>query len=595
MQLSFPSVPSSETTPGALPLATAGGGERVPNAAAPALTPPAALFAQLLAGLAAPSEPALAEPMLAEPMPVEPVTAGEPAGPQSDLDLVGGSWSAAPVALLKGDAVALSPRPLFSIGTTAMAVALPMAGSSDETEVASNANGLEATALVPPAGKDAANAVTADVQALAMAWGQPMPAPIAPPGEAPPREGEVAGQPAREAPAYAGGSGRRAQHDVMVAVADGDAPGAKRIAGSPGASTSNEVAGFEGQGTPDELAPVPKAPVGDRPENAATSVPQGQSTRTNVRGGDRSTGTAIAVPTSAPSMTKAPISSGQTEPANEVESSGPASTNNVAAGPVVVRSSEVKYSVPAGGAAEKFAANPDPAGARIGADFRSAVKSVLNIDVEEVEQSSTGIGIDTAKSAVTMPGSTHVRQSAPDATVVAGATSSADLRSDASVLPAPVALPSTAHRAVEAVLTVTDRFAARGQHSVNLQFSVAGADLNVRVELRAGEVHTTFRTDSAELRAALASEWQSVTTQSGGDRAAKLAPPVFTSTEQSGASFSGDGTSRHGYSNTRGSEEHPVPLPPPPAPAPSSTSAPAAAVAPTRTAATNAVHLHTLA
>ncbi|MBI5766919.1 MAG: hypothetical protein HZA93_03940 [Verrucomicrobia bacterium] len=111
---------------------------------------------------------------------------------------------------------------------------------------------------------------------------------------------------------------------------------------------------------------------------------------------------------------------------------------------------------------------------------------------------------------------------------------------------APAPMPATAHRAVEAVLTAVERFGAAERHAVNLQFSVGGADLAVRVELRADEVRATFRTDSPELRAALAHEWQAVAGDAG-DRPFRLAPAVITSNQTDGAALSafvGDGSPR---------------------------------------------------
>src|SRR5581483_11633984 len=91
----------------------------------------------------------------------------------------------------------------------------------------------------------------------------------------------------------------------------------------------------------------------------------------------------------------------------------------------------------------------------------------------------------------------------------------------------PPEIVSTAHRAVETALEVADRFTAQDRHTVNLQFSVAGQDLAVRVELRADEVRTTFRTDSPELRNALAHEWQSVAGQGTSERGLRLVTPTF--------------------------------------------------------------------
>jgi hypothetical protein len=54
------------------------------------------------------------------------------------------------------------------------------------------------------------------------------------------------------------------------------------------------------------------------------------------------------------------------------------------------------------------------------------------------------------------------------------------------------------------------------------------------VELKEGTVHTTFRTESTELRTALAQEWQSVV-QPAGAREIRLAEPVFSSSPAGGA------------------------------------------------------------
>lgn len=107
----------------------------------------------------------------------------------------------------------------------------------------------------------------------------------------------------------------------------------------------------------------------------------------------------------------------------------------------------------------------------------------------------------------------------------------------AAALPATVC---TAHHGVEAVLNAVERLGRSNEHAVNLRFEIGGSDLSVHVELRGEQVHTTFRTDSAELRATLSNEWQSLTGGTGGERSARLAPAVFTSTDQGSSRFTGD-------------------------------------------------------
>lgn len=164
-------------------------------------------------------------------------------------------------------------------------------------------------------------------------------------------------------------------------------------------------------------------------------------------------------------------------------------------------------------------------------------------------------------SASTMPLPTHATFE-PVSLLVESLAGTQGLHADASgsVAPAAADMPaapeavSNAHRAVEAVLTAAHRFSTSDRHTVNLQFSVGGTDLNVRVELRADEVRATFHTDSPELRAALSQEWQAA---NQGDRAGKLAPAVFTGGDASNSSFSGDQASQQQQrqSSARASED----------------------------------------
>lgn len=108
----------------------------------------------------------------------------------------------------------------------------------------------------------------------------------------------------------------------------------------------------------------------------------------------------------------------------------------------------------------------------------------------------------------------------------------------------PVEAGSSAQEAVDTVLAAADRMQSRDQRSVNLDFTVGDAKLAVRVELQGGEVRTTFRTESSELRVALAHEWEAV---AGGneDRAFRLVPPTITGADTPARNDSfGDTSSR---------------------------------------------------
>ncbi len=114
------------------------------------------------------------------------------------------------------------------------------------------------------------------------------------------------------------------------------------------------------------------------------------------------------------------------------------------------------------------------------------------------------------------------------------------------------AAPSTgaalAHRAVEAVETVVDAQAAARLEptpGVALRFRAGHEELAVRIEWRAGQVHTEFRTDSEEWRTAVAHEWRAVTARP--DSALRSAEAVFAP-----ASGTSDGSSASGFSSHSG-------------------------------------------
>jgi hypothetical protein len=83
---------------------------------------------------------------------------------------------------------------------------------------------------------------------------------------------------------------------------------------------------------------------------------------------------------------------------------------------------------------------------------------------------------------------------------------------------------------VRNVVDLTHEFRMRDRGSVEVKFNFKDAtELTVRLAYRNGDVHTTFRTDSSELRAALGKEWAEYAAsfaQEGRDY--KIADPVFT-------------------------------------------------------------------
>jgi hypothetical protein len=288
-----------------------------------------------------------------------------------------------------------------------------------------------------------------------------------------------------------------------------------------------------------------------------------------------------------------PVSANVDIPSPAPTAEAPTQANGIALPGLVTPSADTVAIAP-----EKIAAATAGLLDRNGSAIKGIAKSFVATSPKGLTQSASPFGIGVAERAATMPaGPTLDHQNVSETAAAASALTATDSRPQNDALPASVTLTSTAHRAVEAVLSVTDRLTSRDQHSVNLQFSVGGTDLSVRVELRAGTVHTTFRTDSPELREALSNEWQAVTSQSNGDRSARLTQPVFTA-NQSGTSASGDGAPRQQNHDQRapaetGARTFSGALR---ASASSASTTTAGASAPTtRSVSANSVHLHTLA
>ena len=186
-------------------------------------------------------------------------------------------------------------------------------------------------------------------------------------------------------------------------------------------------------------------------------------------------------------------------------------------------------------------------------------KTFLSDSGKGVVKHATEVGTDVAKTEHSMPTAVfNVPASAPAADRVPAPAVPLNRAGD--LVSASILAPETtdgAHRAVEAVLSAADRVSSGERHSVNLDFSIGGHDLSVRVEMRADQVHATFRTDSADLRTTLAHEWQSVNAGDPADRSQRLAAPVFTSQSASSnqstpsSSSGGDGSSRHRDADAR--------------------------------------------
>ena len=159
----------------------------------------------------------------------------------------------------------------------------------------------------------------------------------------------------------------------------------------------------------------------------------------------------------------------------------------------------------------------------------SGKKDFLNPDPTVVTTRATGVGISVAQVSAVMP-ALPTNRSKP---AVAAAAAPLLSVASGSVMDFAAAAPvvATVRDTMAAVVSAVEAFehsAATAQKSVDLQFHVGDQQLGLRVELRDGTVHTTFHTDSPELRNALAHEWQAVV-QTGAPREVRLADPVFNS------------------------------------------------------------------
>ncbi|MBL9186465.1 MAG: hypothetical protein JNK23_03210 [Opitutaceae bacterium] len=177
-------------------------------------------------------------------------------------------------------------------------------------------------------------------------------------------------------------------------------------------------------------------------------------------------------------------------------------------------------------------------------------KTFVSNASELVAKPRQALGIGVANSTPTMPASNSYPTSQTPAhdvttTLIAAPGGLAERVESHNVLGLQLDGVSSAHEAVEVVLRTADRLSSLVHKSVRLEFSVGGEALDVRVELRSNEIRTTFHTESAELRTALASEWQTVAASAGsGERTLRILPAQFGSSDSGANGFSGDSSQR---------------------------------------------------
>jgi hypothetical protein len=134
------------------------------------------------------------------------------------------------------------------------------------------------------------------------------------------------------------------------------------------------------------------------------------------------------------------------------------------------------------------------------------------------------------------------------------------LQSVSTVSPAEASANVRATHAVETVVALVDAQASRTQgaaSAVKLNFNFNGDDLAVRIQVSNGSVHTQFRTDSPELRAAISSQWQSVSSTSAGREMNFLQPSFSSANGSPDAALTSDGGASRGRDSSESEGQTP--------------------------------------
>jgi len=196
---------------------------------------------------------------------------------------------------------------------------------------------------------------------------------------------------------------------------------------------------------------------------------------------------------------------------------------------------------------EKFAAlNPQmrsESATRVNSSNGKEEKKSLSVDGKDLTSPSKSIGTSAANRENVMPYSAVNKSPAVEFSTTARDGIQANVAADAKT---EATVATHAPRLVQEIRQIADRISVVDRNSVEMRFDFSATDrLSVRVEYRDGIVHTTFRTDSAELRDAISHEWQG---QAAADqRPYRMAEPVYsqtTSNRQDFSSLGGDGSGR---------------------------------------------------
>jgi len=321
-------------------------------------------------------------------------------------------------------------------------------------------------------------------------------------------------------------------------------------ASSNAASTNTMSTGSQLSGN----SPLAQTPDVAQPEGQGTSSNAASADTTTLADSGNSGGSAIVSSvkpeTAFPAVAKKELSDGAVQPSSSVdadaaEATDPSTKDAATQFPArrlpQGRSQQTQ-------APEKIA-DPDASGrinsaSRVISSNSAKEKKSLLVDDKELKSTSKSVGTGVANQEFAMPYSAVTKPSNIGSSTIVG--DGLQLSNAPAVVPADVPAAAHAPRLVQEIREIADRISVIDRNSIEVRFDFSDTDrLSVRVEYRDGTVHTTFNTDSAQLRNAIAQEWQKQTV-AADERPYRVAEPVFsqTTSDRQNSFSSGEGSGR---------------------------------------------------
>jgi hypothetical protein len=248
-------------------------------------------------------------------------------------------------------------------------------------------------------------------------------------------------------------------------------------------------------------------------------------------------------PVAAPSTETTPEAPAASEATAETAAAVESGSAEQAALPVdlkVDRAAPRRPARRAAGREEKIADRLNPTNRAWAPQGVVPAKTFVSAAQQEVRGGEGIVGTDVAKSGPAMPFALAAHHS-PTGSPVLPASDAQSTTFDLSAATEPVQQARDTVATVMQVIDAQEKPAMSAARAVNLDFQFGEERLAVRVEFRDGMVRAHFRTQSLELRSALAQEWSHVA--AAPENVLRLAEPTFvtSSRAEQSASFNADG------------------------------------------------------